>query len=322
MTFRDKLAIKLAWLMNLNPKKKDRAIERLKSKRRFLYRKTSQSFNKAFFYLGETDGRIKGFPAIEIYTPKQKTSQKIVYFIHGGAFIAPLISIYRNLHKLLSKVCADASIAMIDYRTAPQYTYPAAHDDAMTGYNFLLDQGYQPKDIIIMGDSAGGNLTLSLLLKLRDLGKELPSAAITISAWTDLTASSLSYRNNYRKDGIFGKRGKGEPPLDKIDIILKSGVYSYAGEHDRTDPYLSPFFAKFHDLPPILMIAGEHELPLDDTLVVAEKIKNAGGKIEVIIGKQMFHDYPLIYSLSPIARQAFIEIEKFISSIEKASKEQ
>lgn len=324
MTFRDKLAIRLAWLLNLNSEKRDRAIKRLKGKKRLLYRKTSRQFAKDFFCLPHAK--------IEIYTPKQKIaakspaqtavptqkiSSKIVYFLHGGAFITPLISLYRNLYRILSKCCEGAAIAMLDYRTAPLHTYPAAHDDAMDGYEFLLKQGYSPKDIIIMGDSAGGNLTLSLLLRLRDAGKELPGAAITISAWTDLTASSPSYKSNYRKDAIFGRRGNGAVPIDKFDTILKSGVYCYTGEHDRTDPYLSPFFGEYKNMPPILMIAGEHELPLDDTLVVADKIRQAGGNVDVVIGKGMFHDYPLIYRLSPIARQAFNEIEKFIKKQDK-----
>jgi|GEM_PF-1593455 len=391
MTLRDKLAVKIAWLINLNPEKKDRTIKRLRGKKPYLYAITSRQFQKAFFCLrtdkdgksttkfvirqaavGEDtpnevlpndilpDGAVpnetvsgatatKNYkarlnalsasyrtsisniisnirsktppPTIEIYSPKQKTGSKIVYYIHGGGFIAPLTAIHRQLHSILSRVCGGAAIAFIDYRTAPAHIYPAAHDDAVEGYEFLLKQGYSSQDIIIMGDSAGGNLAISLLLKLRDEGKELPLAAVTFSAWTDLTASSQSYRDNYGSDAVFGRKGIENDLEERRGAIMASSLYSYAGEHDRTDPKLSPFFAEFHDLPPILMIAGEKEMPLDDTLLVAKKIEDAGGIAEVVIGKGMFHVYPLLHSLSPIAKQAFNEIERFITKVTKVNRQ-
>lgn len=300
---RDKISVSMVRMINMNPEGKDRVVKKVK-----FYAKLGPYMLKRDFERVDYDAN--GVP-LEIHKRKGTEPEKLVFIIHGGVFIMGLFNTYRNLHSVYSDAANGAAVANIDYRTAPDHKYPAAHDDVMTGWEFLLGLGYKPCDIVLVGDSSGGNLALSLLLKLRDQGRPLPAAAVLISPWTDLMATGASYKSNYNRDAFFGRKGS---VLDdeKIRQLLASGVYAYAADADRSDPYLSPVLGLYHDMPPILMTAGSHEMVLDDTLAVAEKIKAAGGNVKVIIGEGMFHVYPLFYKFSPTAKETFNEILSFL----------
>jgi acetyl esterase/lipase len=222
-----------------------------------------------------------------------------------------LIDTYRNLHAAYSNAANGAAVAIIDYRTAPEHKYPAAHDDIMKGWEFLQTLGYEPEDIILAGDSSGGNLVLSLLLRLRDEKRPMPGAAVIMSPWTDLFAKGASYKTNYNNDIVFGRR-RSIPNDAKIQKLLKCGMFTYVGDADKNSPYLSPALGEYHGMPPILMTVGSHEMLLDDTLTVAEKIKAAGGDITLIIGEGMFHAYPMFYMISPTANDTFKQILYFL----------
>ncbi len=307
---RDKIAVSIIRLVNVNPEKKDRVIKKLK----FFTRlgRLVPGRPKRGFERVEYDAN--GVP-LEIFKRKNTDPEKLVFIIHGGVFIMGMVNTYRAMHRMVSDAADGAAVAIIDYRTAPESKYPAAHDDVMAGWEFLKGLGYKPRDIILMGDSSGGNLVLSLLLRLRDNGAEMPAAAVLMSPWTDLTAAGESYRTNYRRDIIFGagSRNGGLPDDSVIRKMLDCGVFSYARDADRRDPYLSPVFGGYHGMPPVLMTVGGYEMLLCDTLAVAEKINAAGGSAEVIVGKGMFHAYPLYYQLSPAAKEAFGKILAFIS---------
>lgn len=308
MKFRDKIAMSIVRNINMNPEKKDKAIKKLQ-----LFAKLGklQPYRLKPGY-ERTDYDAKGVP-LEIYKRKCSESKKIIVIVHGGAFIMGLINTYRNLHPVINIAANDGAVAIIDYRIAPKHKYPAAHDDMRLGWEFLQNNlGYNPCDIVLMGDSSGGNLVLSLLLKLRDEGKSMPAAAIVVSPWADLLAAGASYKSNYNCDIIFGHK-KSAPDEAKIKKLLECGVFSYADTADRRNPYLSPVLGDYHGMPPILMTVGSHEMLLDDTLRVAEKIKTAGGNVKVIIGEGMFHAYPLFYKISPTAKEAFKEILSFLN---------
>ena len=316
MTLGDRLAIWFIRRVNSNPEKCDRVVKKMQHHSmlatRFLYHRPKKGFVKT----------IENLPncKLEVYKNTQENaahgSKKIIYVVHGGGFIMGLINVYRNLVHLYSRAAGGATVALVDYRTAPAHVYPAAHNDTLDGYKHILDMGYAPRDIILVGESSGGNLILSLLLKLKSLDMELPRAAVVMSAWTDLTASGKSYRDNYKKDAIFGRK-KSEPTDEKLEKLLKSGFFCYAGDHERTDPFLSPIFGDYSGMPPILMTVGENEILLDDTLTVAEKIKKADGTVEVLIGKNMFHGYPLFYKISKTAKAAHDRVLEFIGEKSK-----
>jgi acetyl esterase/lipase len=308
MKLRDKIVVSVAGIINMNPEKKDRAIKKIQfyTKLGMLvphrlkrgYERARYDANGAPFY---------------IYKKKGTTPKKLIYIVHGGAFILGLINTYRNLYLRVSRAANDAAVALIDYRLAPAYQYPAAHDDLRAGWELLQELGYEPRDIVLMGDSAGGNMVLSLLLRLRDEGKPLPAAAAVMSPWIDFLATGASYKGNYSRDALFGRK-KSVPDEEKIKKLLAGGVFSYVGGADKRDPYLSPVLGDYHGMPPILMTAGSYEMLLDDTLTVAEKLKAAGGDVRVIIGAGMFHAYPLLYQVSPTAKETFKEILAFLKT--------
>jgi len=291
-------------MINVNPEKKDRVIKRLK----FISKLPRYRLRRGFV---RTDYDANGV-SLEIYQKKDGTpSKKLVFIIHGGGFIMGLCNLYRNLHAAYCNAANGAAVANIDYRTAPDYKYPAAHDDVTTAWEYILELGYEAGDVILVGDSAGGNLLLSLLLKLRDGNRPMPAAAVAISPWTDLAADGESYRGNYNADAMFGRK-RSVLSEDRIEELLKCGMFSYSLGADISDPYLSPVLGEYHDMPPMLMTVGSHEMLYSDTATVADKIAAAGGNVRVIVGEGMFHVYPLFYKLSPTAKEAFDEILAFL----------
>ena len=308
MKLRDKMAVSLVKRLNMNPEKKDKVVKKVK-----LYGKLGRLLIPHRLKRGfeRTVYDVSGVP-LDLYKRKGSNPKKMIYVVHGGVFILGLLNLWRNLHAKLSNAAHGAAVAVIDYRTAPEHKYPAAHDDVRAGWQFIQGLGYEPRDIVLMGDSSGGNLVLSLLLSLRDEGKLLPAAAVTMSPWTDLLATGASYKTNYCRDVIFGRKSGVGLDENIMQRLLECGVYSYAADADRSDPYLSPAYGEYHDFPPVLMTVGSHEMILDDTLSVAEKLKAAGGSVKVIVGEGMFHIYPLLRSLSPTGRKTFMEILSFI----------
>lgn len=306
MKLRDKLTISVVGAFaNFNPEKKDRVVKKFKflgKLGKFPFR-LKRGFEKISY-------NVNGVP-LEIFKRKDTGSKKLVFIIHGGAFIMDVVNTYRILHSKISDAANGAAVAIVDYRTAPDYIYPAAHDDVMAGWEYLLKLGYLPQNIILVGDSSGGNLVLSLLLKLRDQNKPMPAAAVAMSPWADLTAAGESYKRNYNLDIMFGRK-KSVVDDSKLQKILECGVFAYAKDADRRDPYLSPVFGDYHGMPPTLLTVGSSEMLLDDTLTIAGKIKAEGGDVKVIVGEGMFHVYPLFYQFSPKAKETFLSILSFI----------
>lgn len=129
-----------------------------------------------------------------LLTKNSNKSKRIIYQIHGGGYIAGFMNQYNDMAVKYSKAYQDAAVFSLDYRTASTAVFPAALDDSLDGYQWLLDQGYTASDIIVCGDSAGGGLSLAMTLKLRDEGKEVPKALVLSSPWADLTATGASYK--------------------------------------------------------------------------------------------------------------------------------
>jgi len=307
-TLRDKFAIFIASRICLNPEKKDRVIKKLKAAQKIGVKWATPNFKTTRHDL--PDGG-----KYELAKPKKEKRQrnKLIMHIHGGVFIMGLTNIFRNLAPVYSKAADGAAVLTLDYRTAPAFTYPTAHDDMRQAWQEATTVlGYNPKDIVLVGDSAGANLILSLLLKLRNECLPLPAAAVTMSPWADLLATGNSYTANYKNDVMMGRKKSKLDLEENRQTLLNCGLFAYAKDADRADPYLSPLYGDYHNLPPILMTAGGHELLLDDTLTIAQKIKDAEGSVEVIIGEGMFHSYPLFRTLSTTAKKDFGRIKEFI----------
>jgi len=225
---------------------------------------------------------------MELIEPEEADRSFFVLQLHGGGYIGPMKNIYRKFAVMYSKAASGASVLTIDYRVAPENPFPAALEDALEAYKWILDKGYTGQQIVIAGDSAGGGLTLALCLYLRDNNMEMPKGIITMSAWTDLTCEGESYTTNYEIDPLFGNT--------RDSMVFDS---AYIGDNDVRNPYISPVFGDYHNFPPTLMQVGSYEMLLSDSVEVAKKIRESGGKVRISIYEGMFHVFQMSKLLLP-----------------------
>ena len=221
-----------------------------------------------------------------------------ILHLHGGAFVMGSTRSYRNRAMRLSYRC-NAEVFVPEYRLAPEHPYPAALEDALVAWQYLrvLRRGLP---IFLSGDSAGGGLVLSLLLRLRDLGEGMPRGAIVLSPWTDLTMSGASIDINRRKDLWLTRRH------------LECWARHYLAGADARSPTVSPVFADLSALPPMLLLAGENEILLDDAVRIGDAAARAGTPAQVLVGKGMQHDWPLTLPWLDESRSAWTEMQQFI----------
>ncbi|MDC0717740.1 alpha/beta hydrolase [Nannocystis bainbridge] len=227
-------------------------------------------------------------------------ADKVLLYLHGGGYVAGSPASHRMLTAALSRE-ARVRVLALDYRLAPEYPYPAALDDAMSGYTWLLDQGYSPGSIAIGGDSAGGGLTAATLVRLRDAGTlPLPAAAFMLSPWTDLAATGESVRTRAALDPMLG------------GDMAAFGRYYVGPDGDPRHPLISPIHADLRGLPPILIQVGTREVLHDDSIRLAERVRAAQGRVELEIWDGMIHVFQAFPSLLPEARRAIRKIGEFL----------
>lgn len=231
--------------------------------------------------------------------PKQaKTNQVILYF-HGGGYVSGTCNSHRAITAKFVKESQIGAL-LFEYRLAPEYPYPAALEDSLAAYQWLLNNGSTPANIVFVGDSAGGGLCLATLLALRDQNVPLPAAAVAYSPVTDFTCAGESYRT---------KEKVCLSPAGMATALAKH----YAAGEDLRLPYISPLFGSLAGLPPLLIYAGEDETLCDDAIRFAAKAKEAGVDVNLRIGEGMFHCYPAMAPLFPEATKAMQEICTFIN---------
>lgn len=246
--------------------------------------------------------RMKKFD-MELITPPQEGCGEVILQLHGGGYIGKMKNSYRDFAVLYSQMPGYRKVLSIDYRVAPENPYPAALQDALTAYQWLLEVGYEGKDIILAGDSAGGGLALALSMYLRDHQLPVPKCMVLMSPWADLTASGESYAENYEKDPLFGN-------------TRESMIYNgeYVAEHDPKEPYISPIFGDFTGLPPMLFQAGSIEMLLSDTIISAQKAREAGCQVQETIYEGMFHVFQAGMLRMPESEEAWKEVEAFLTA--------
>ena len=255
---------------------------------------------------------VEGVPT-EVFRKKKNGSENVVLVLHGGAYVSRMMFYYRTLNKRYSKASGGGTVVHFDYRCAPEYRYPAALEDAVAVWDWLLAQGVKPENIVTVGDSAGGHLTVSLWMKLHEQGRAMPRASVLMSPWLDMTASGKSYVENYPVDPVFGVKGEKPSAEDVQALLTKSELYMWLGDNDRRDPYISPIFNEFDaTYPPSFVTVGEIEMLRSDGETLVEKLRAAGVPATLYVGERMFHAFP-VYQIFPEARQALKAICGFIS---------
>ena len=223
---------------------------------------------------------------------------RVILYLHGGAYFMGSPASYRNRAMRLSYRC-QAEVFVPDYRLAPEHPYPAAFDDALAAWRFVKELRGDAR-IFVAGDSAGGGLVLSLLVRLRDLGLPMPNGAFVLSPWTDLTTSGASVDGNHGKDLWFTRRH------------LETWAKYYVGRADARTPYISPVFADLSRLPRLLILVGEYELLLDDAVRVCDAAKAAGTDARLLVGEGMQHDWPLTLPWLDESRHAWSKMRRFV----------
>lgn len=229
------------------------------------------------------------------------TTKEIIFYCHGGGYMTGSCQYAREITTKLSRQTA-LSVISFDYRLSPEHPYPAALDDALTAWNYIISLGISADNIIIAGDSAGGNLALALTLVLRDTGLPLPKCLILFSPWTDMTASGESY---YTKELL--------DPVLNMDYIQKASQ-NYLQGIDPTLPLISPLFADFTHFPSVYIQVGENEILLDDSCRLYNRLIscNVSAKLDVFPG--MWH----VFQMSPVkaSRKAMLLIADFLQTFE------
>lgn len=216
----------------------------------------------------------------------------VILYCHGGGYSTGSMVYARTLTTKLAE-STSMDVFCFNYRLAPEFPYPAACEDAMAAWDHLMQFGYGARDVIVAGDSAGGNLALSLVLRLKAQGRLLPRGLVLLSPWTDLTASGKSYT---AKAGL-------DPVLDPE--YLQRMTSNYAQGQDLSDPLISPLFGDFEGFPPVYIQVGDNEMLLSDAVNLHKKLVKANVPVKIDVYKGMWH----VFQMSPF-KTAYEAMEK------------
>jgi monoterpene epsilon-lactone hydrolase len=233
---------------------------------------------------------INGVPAEWSTTPAANAANAILY-LHGGGYMAGSIVSHRYVAVEIGRAAGARTLAL-GYRRAPEHPYPAQLEDALAAWHYLRGQGIASNRIAIGGDSAGGNLTLALLLALRARGGTLPSCGWLISPWSDLTASGATMQTKAAVD-----------PMIQQPYLLEL-ARAFAGGRDFADPLISPQHADLAGLPPLLIQVGSEETLLDDAVMLAGRAGAAGVAVTLEIWPDMIHAFPMFFPRVGASRRA------------------
>ena len=242
-----------------------------------------------------------GGVAVDCVSAPGADAARTALLFHGGGFSTGSSLSHRHLAEWISSIC-NCQVLVPDYRLVPEHVYPAQLEDARSAYDWLLAEGGEPTTITLMGDSAGGGLTLSLLAHLRESGAPLPACACLMSPWLDLRCRGQSYVDLADQD-----------PIATHDMALGMGLAYVGPEGDLDDPQACPIDMDFSGLPPLLIQAGSREIFLDDARSAAAAAENAGVTVELRVWQDMIHQWHIYAAVLDEARQAIEEQADFLA---------
>jgi len=246
-----------------------------------------------------TPVKVDGIPAEWVEAPNARADHAILY-LHGGGYVIGSPVTHRSLAGKLSET-SKARVLVIDYRMAPENPFPAAVDDAVKAWRWLLAQGLSPAKLAISGDSAGGGLTLATLVALRDANVALPKAVAMLSPWTDLTGNSETMTTRAAQD----------PMVQKAGLLAMAALY--LNGKDAKTPLASPLFADLRGLPPMLIQVGDHETLLDDSRTLEKNAKAAGVDVTLEVWDEMIHVWHLFHPMLPEGVKALERIGEYLN---------
>ncbi|MFZ5879322.1 MAG: alpha/beta hydrolase [Chloroflexota bacterium] len=246
---------------------------------------------------------IDGLPAAWI-RPVDAEDEKVIIHLHGGGYVTGFIDSHLMMCVPMAKAL-KRKMLLPEYRLAPANPFPAALEDALKTYRWLLAQGTDACDIVLSGDSAGGGLALATALALRDAGDPLPAALICISPWADLTNRGASHAANAQVESVL-----------RTDVLNKWASF-YTDTSNLTNPFVSPVYADFHGLPPLLIQVGSDEILLDDSLTLAQRAQADGVDVSLRVWDELWHAWPVLGDLIPESGMAFEEMREFVIHIEQ-----
>ena len=238
-------------------------------------------------------------PCEWVKTPRS-TDSHTIFFLHGGDYIRGSLQSHRGLAARLAEASGGRAL-VVDYRLAPEFPFPAAIDDALTAYTWLIKR-VPPKKIVFAGDSAGAGLVLATMLKLRDEKIALPTAAVLLCPWVDLQCGNESYERLATLD-----------PIHTKEELLEWGQLYYQ-QHDPRNPYVSPLHADLKGLPPLFIQAATHDLLVGEARALAEKASQMGVKAELDVWDQMIHNWQMFGNRLPEAGKAIQKAGAFVRS--------
>jgi len=232
---------------------------------------------------------------------QESSRRRVVLYFHGGGFFMSSPVEHRGFTWRMAKACSGRVLA-VDYRKAPDHVFPAWLDDATAAYSELLASGHKASDIVVAGDSAGGNISLALAHRARRVGLPMPGKLVLFSPWADLTCKGQSFDTNARRDAMFNP-----------DAVRALGSYLTRG-CDALDPELSPAHGDFRGFPDMVVFAGSTEVFLDDARAVARRAREAGVRAELHVYRHMPHVFPLFAAVVPSVKSAFETVRKFVET--------
>ncbi len=224
----------------------------------------------------------------------------VLLYFHGGGYVIGSVNTHRGLVSGFSGASGITGLS-VDYRLAPEHPFPAAVEDAVAVYHALLEQGRDPAKIAIGGDSAGGGLSLALLLAARERGLPQPACAALLSPWSDLRIVAKAYENRKESDPMVRKDG------------ISAMAAHYLGDTDPTNPLASPILADLSGLAPMIIHVGDREVLLDDSVDLAARAEDAGVDVTLKVWPDMIHVFQAFYPMVEEARQSIAEMGSFIA---------
>lgn len=263
-------------------------------------RRQAEEFSAAFVMpdgIVARSGELGGIP-VEWVTPDGALDVPVLLHLHGGGYVLGDPAGSRALTTELARL-TGARVVSIDYRLGPEEPYPCAINDALNAYEALI-RSVPPQSISVGGESAGGGLTLALLLAIRDKALPMPACAFAISPWTDLTCEATSFDTKAGVDPLLTRQA------------LRQMAKAYLGASDPRAPYASPLFGDLRDLPPLLIHVGSEEVLLDDSLSLHRAARAAGVRSRIKVADRMIHVWHMFHAMLPEGAVAICEIAEFL----------